>query len=477
MAKFDNTRLAPLDSPVLTGDPQSTATLAPSDNDQSLATTAWVKANAGGGSASITISDTPPASPAPGAMWWESDTGGLFIYYNDGNTSQWVSVGGSAARLETVGPYTQQVFTSGSGTYTTPAGVAWIEVEMVGGGSGGNSNGAGGAGGNTTFGGSLTANGGTSGAGGAATGGGVNITGGIGTNGGPSISGVYGEGGMGAGTPFGTGGAGGYGSGGGAATVPGTGGGGGGTSVTTAAGSGSGGCAGGYLRRAIAAPAPSYAYSVGVGGTAGAAGANVFAGGAGAPGIIIVTEHYATAPSTLQPVSDNNKILLATIIPTATTSVVIGPGILTGAYDIYEIEYMVQPATSGSQMLLRMSTDGGATFIASASAYSYALQYTQATTGAFLGAANTFMLASFNATNAANAFATGTLKVYRPGVAGINKTVRVASEGWNASAQWCSFQGSNSLSASTAVVNALQLTWDTAGNFQPTGFVKVYGLR
>src|SRR6516225_3552961 len=35
-----------------------------------------------------------------------------------------------------LGP-TTQVFTTGSGTYTTPAGVLWIEVEMVGGGGGG----------------------------------------------------------------------------------------------------------------------------------------------------------------------------------------------------------------------------------------------------------------------------------------------------------------------------------------------------
>ena len=53
---------------------------------------------------------------------------------------------------------TIQTFTSGSGTYTTPAGVSWIRVIMVGGGGGGGgsggsaSGGNGGTGGNTTFG-------------------------------------------------------------------------------------------------------------------------------------------------------------------------------------------------------------------------------------------------------------------------------------------------------------------------------------
>jgi hypothetical protein len=56
------------------------------------ATKQYVDAHAGGGggSASITISVTPPVSPTAGALWWESDTGILWIYYDDGNTSQWV---------------------------------------------------------------------------------------------------------------------------------------------------------------------------------------------------------------------------------------------------------------------------------------------------------------------------------------------------------------------------------------------------
>lgn len=40
------------------------------------------------------ISDTPPPSPANGALWYESDSGVLYIWYNDGNSSQWVQVGG-----------------------------------------------------------------------------------------------------------------------------------------------------------------------------------------------------------------------------------------------------------------------------------------------------------------------------------------------------------------------------------------------
>ena len=48
--------------------------------------TAWVNASAAGGA---TISDTAPTSPSAGQIWFESDTGKTFIYYD----SQWIEVG------------------------------------------------------------------------------------------------------------------------------------------------------------------------------------------------------------------------------------------------------------------------------------------------------------------------------------------------------------------------------------------------
>ena len=43
-----------------------------------------------GGGASVTASDTAPTSPSDGDLWWQSDTGYLKIYYNDGDSTQWV---------------------------------------------------------------------------------------------------------------------------------------------------------------------------------------------------------------------------------------------------------------------------------------------------------------------------------------------------------------------------------------------------
>jgi len=48
------------------------------------------------GGASATVSATPPPNPIAGDLWYDSDSAALYVYYNDGNTSQWVStsVGG-----------------------------------------------------------------------------------------------------------------------------------------------------------------------------------------------------------------------------------------------------------------------------------------------------------------------------------------------------------------------------------------------
>jgi len=51
--------------------------------------------SSGSGSGAHTISSTPPASPAVGDLWTDSDTLVTYMWYNDGSSSQWVSVGSS----------------------------------------------------------------------------------------------------------------------------------------------------------------------------------------------------------------------------------------------------------------------------------------------------------------------------------------------------------------------------------------------
>jgi hypothetical protein len=281
------------------------------------------------GKAGATVATAAPSSPKPGQLWWDANGGQLYVYYDDGNTQQWVPAstvpglsvpiaiaqGGTGAvtapaALVNLGIIatapTTQSFTGGSGTYTTPAGVKWIEVHIVGGGGGGGGSGQGGAsiggnGGNTTFGG-MTAGGGGggSGAGGAATAttgvdffvnagsGGYpasNISQSAGqVKGGDGGSSFYGGAGMAVVGSFGnlaTTGSGSGGAGGGATTAaPGT--------VFT----GGGGAAGSYGRKIIGNPAATYPYAVGALGAGGAAGTNGFAGGNGGSGSVLVIEHY-----------------------------------------------------------------------------------------------------------------------------------------------------------------------------------------
>lgn len=58
----------------------------------------------GGG---CTISDTAPSNPQAGDLWWKSDEAQMYVYYNDGTSSQWVIAnafaGGSAIYLQLSG--------------------------------------------------------------------------------------------------------------------------------------------------------------------------------------------------------------------------------------------------------------------------------------------------------------------------------------------------------------------------------------
>ena len=48
----------------------------------------------GSGGANVTTSDTPPANPNDGDLWWDSQNGRLLVYYEDANSSQWVDASG-----------------------------------------------------------------------------------------------------------------------------------------------------------------------------------------------------------------------------------------------------------------------------------------------------------------------------------------------------------------------------------------------
>ena len=69
---------------------------------------AWKTTAAGGASgASVTSSDTAPSSPSAGDLWYDTTTLRLYVYYNDGSSSQWVKAnpsGSSGALVQESAP-------------------------------------------------------------------------------------------------------------------------------------------------------------------------------------------------------------------------------------------------------------------------------------------------------------------------------------------------------------------------------------
>jgi len=76
-----------------------------------------------GESSSTTISDNAPSNPTAGDMWFDSSNAVLYIYYNDGDTSQWIGVsqlGGGT--LDTGGGVTTYATLSARNAATPTAG-------------------------------------------------------------------------------------------------------------------------------------------------------------------------------------------------------------------------------------------------------------------------------------------------------------------------------------------------------------------
>ena len=93
----------------------------------------------GGGGASVTTSDTAPVSPSDGDLWYDSVGGRLYVYYDDGNTNQWVDAapqgGGnaSAAKLEVSNTKAEVTDTGSNGTFTvTTEGTGRLSVDSSG---------------------------------------------------------------------------------------------------------------------------------------------------------------------------------------------------------------------------------------------------------------------------------------------------------------------------------------------------------
>jgi hypothetical protein len=76
-----------------------------------------ISASSGG---SVAISTSPPGiSTSTGALWWESDSGDLKVYYNDGDSAQWIDANGGSQSLAIISE------SSPAGYGITSSGTLW----------------------------------------------------------------------------------------------------------------------------------------------------------------------------------------------------------------------------------------------------------------------------------------------------------------------------------------------------------------
>jgi hypothetical protein len=114
----------------------------------------WAQANLISGAY---VADTPPAVAQAGNLWWDSDSGNLFLKYSDGTSTQWVQV--NVASPSAYASFLQRQVFSASGAITlhTETRAFLVQVQGSGGGGGGSAasgaatGGAGGGGGSGAY--------------------------------------------------------------------------------------------------------------------------------------------------------------------------------------------------------------------------------------------------------------------------------------------------------------------------------------
>ena len=90
----------------------------------------WVaqSGGGGGGGASVTVSGTAPSSPSAGDLWFDDVDLVLYVYYNDGTSNQWVQTNPSGAGGSSGGSSGGASVTVGNTAPTSPtAGDLWFD--------------------------------------------------------------------------------------------------------------------------------------------------------------------------------------------------------------------------------------------------------------------------------------------------------------------------------------------------------------
>ena len=69
------------------------------------------------------VSDSPPSNPDNGQLWWDTNTGTLYIYYKDDNSAQWVS----GINSPNEGIYPDQTGNGGKFLCVKNGAISWVD--------------------------------------------------------------------------------------------------------------------------------------------------------------------------------------------------------------------------------------------------------------------------------------------------------------------------------------------------------------
>ena len=183
------------------------------------------------------------------------------------------------------------------------------------------------------------------------------------------------------------------------------------------------------------------------------------------------------APSVI--VTSGNRVLLSKqTVSTAVASVNFA-GLLTSTYDLYEVDlYGVQFSANSIGIAARFSSDGGTTWIATAS-YNYGGWYTgaQGTAAGAQGVAQTMMWLSNGLDSIAvvNAALAGRIRISHALSTALYKFLMADTTLQNATIAPARYSGVGSASLTTAM-NSIQFLPSSAGNIT-AGTFALYGIK
>src|SRR4051812_41129124 len=84
----------------------------------------------------MSISDTAPANPIPGQLWWRSTDGASFLWFDDGTSKQWIQFNISTKPGTPGSPFKRSTFSASTSAFQYDSTTLYADIECLGGGGG-----------------------------------------------------------------------------------------------------------------------------------------------------------------------------------------------------------------------------------------------------------------------------------------------------------------------------------------------------